>query len=394
VLIDRSHTGWGAFAMLLVGAAVALHLQARAWPEGAGGGSPVGLAIGAVALLCMLFALALGARKALVRWIGIGGVGFVPRLGSIEWWTKGHLWLGLAALPLALAHSGLRASGSLGIALVVLLVATVVTGIYGLVLQHLLPHRLSARERGQTTHEETGRRIWNLVSDAQTAMKKASDDAYVRAREAQAAWRLAAPARAQEIAVLADGERQARHDEHAEREKAYEKATADAQTVRDRVDEARQRVEGSKPAMPKKKLVTAPVPVAGKRSRASIGTRMAVTSAKGTAVAPEPSTLVAPAELMAFYDEVALPYLLEPAAPSLLRDELGAEIVFESIRQRIPEAHREALEEIRACCGAVRRKEESRVLFRALHSWLLLHVPLAVLLVILALVHAVAATRF
>src|SRR5439155_23901536 len=55
----------------------------------------------------------------------IVGLGFIPRLGSMNWWMRGHLWLGFLALPLALLHSGFRASGSLGIALVVLIALTV-----------------------------------------------------------------------------------------------------------------------------------------------------------------------------------------------------------------------------------------------------------------------------
>jgi hypothetical protein len=396
VLIDRSHISWGLFSVALVAAGTAGHVWLRALPGGTGGGSPFGLAVGTVALAAMLFALLLGARKALVRRIGLGGLGFVPRLGSVGWWTRGHLWLGLVALPLALIHSGFRVTGSLATVLVALLVAVVATGLYGLVLQHVLPHELSSRERGQTTHEENPRRTWNLVSDGHASIKKACDEALKSAREAQVAYRTGANARAAEVAALPEGERPKRESEHAEREKVYLQIVTDNQAARDRLDRARERVDAARPETTVKKVVAPPPsPLKAKRSRASVGTRVA-TMPKGMLLpqAPDPSTLAVPAELVAFYVEVALPYLLEPAAQSLLRDELSSEIVFESLRLRIPEAQRAALTELRSCCDSVRRKARGRLYYRTLHSWLLVHTPLAVLLVLLALVHAILATRF
>ena len=395
MLIDRSHAGWGVVTGAAVAAATGAYVWSRGLPGGAGGGSAVGLALGLAALAAMLYALVLGVRKALVRRFSLFGIGFVPRLGSIEWWTKGHIWLGLAALPLALLHSGFRASGSLAIVLVVLLVSVVVTGIYGLVLQHFLPHELATRERGQTTHEESERRTWNFVSDGHASVKKTCDDALKAAREAQVVYRVGAPARAAQTAALPEAERPAREKREIELEQAYTRAITDAQDVRARLERTRDRLDAARPDMPLKKPTAAPVPGRAKLSRASVGTRM-VEMPKGPLPTelPDPSALVAPSELVAFYDEIALPYLLSPLADSVLGDGLGSETVFDSVRQRIPEAHRAALAELRVSCDAVRRKARMRGIFRLLHGWLLVHVPLAVLLVVLTLIHAVMAVRF
>jgi hypothetical protein len=396
VLIDRSHVRWGLSCAVILAASGAAYAWASVLPGGARGGNAIGLALGTVAFAFMAFALLLGARKALVRRLAIKGVGLVPRLGSIGFWMRGHLWLGTLALPLALLHSGFRASGPLAISMLVLLVAVVVTGIIGLVIQHVVPHELATRERGQTTHEQTHRRTYNLVSDAHGLVKKTCDEALRTAREAQAVFRAGAATRAQEIAALAEAEKKKRTDDDAEREKAYARAVSEAQAARERLDQARERLDAARPEAPVKKAAPAPVPANARRSRASMGTRLVEPSKTALKSAPpDPATLVAPAELVTFYDEIALPFLLEPDSPrNPLVDELGSEVVFESIHHRVPEAHRAVLADLRASCDAVRRKAHQRSLYVLLHGWLFFHVPIAVLLVALAAIHAVMALRY
>lgn len=395
MIIDRSHASWGFATALLTAAGGAAWVWSRTLPGGAGGGTPVGLALGVAALATMLFALALGARRALLRRFALLGRGFVPRLGSMDFWMRGHLWLGFVGLPLALLHAGFRASGSLGIALLALAVLTVLTGIYGLVVQTIVPHELATRERGQTTHEEGPRRSWNLVSDGHAAVKKITDDALKLAREAQVAFRTASQARLEKAASQPEAEKTKLKAQEDEKEIAHKKAISDAQDVRTRLEKTRERLDAARPDLAvKKPAAPVPAPLKGKLSRASVGTRLAEVPKGPLPPETDPAALVAPSELVAFYDEIALPFLLAPLEESLLQDELGSEIVFEGVRQRIPEAHRAALAELRSCCDAVRRKARLHVLYRVLHGWLLVHVPLAVLLVALAVVHAFMATRF
>ena len=78
----------------------------------------------------MVYAGLLSAMRNVPSWWWIG-----PR----QTWMRGHIWLGLLSGVLILCHSGYRWGGPLEIALWVVLIAMLMTGIYGLVLQQVLP---------------------------------------------------------------------------------------------------------------------------------------------------------------------------------------------------------------------------------------------------------------
>ena len=88
-----------------------------------------GLAFGVVGFAFMIFAGLLGARKKVPVW----------RVGRAQTWMRGHLWLGLLALPLILFHGGFHFGGALTSVLMVLLIITVASGLFGAALQHYLP---------------------------------------------------------------------------------------------------------------------------------------------------------------------------------------------------------------------------------------------------------------
>ena len=94
------------------------------------GGSLPGLVCGLVAGLIIFFEMLLGPKKWLRR---------IKWLGAAKFWMAAHLWLGLACLPLAIAHCGMTLGGWLPATLMVLLALTVVSGIYGWVVQTILP---------------------------------------------------------------------------------------------------------------------------------------------------------------------------------------------------------------------------------------------------------------
>src|SRR4029077_21039112 len=88
------------------------------------GGTPVGLIFGATAFAIFIFAGLLGARKKVVLW----------RLGTLQRWMRGHIWLTLLTIPLVVLHSGFRFGGPMTILLLTLYVIVMVSGIYGLIL--------------------------------------------------------------------------------------------------------------------------------------------------------------------------------------------------------------------------------------------------------------------
>src|SRR5262245_15694686 len=107
-------------------------LQTGRWP---GGGSLTGLVLGTLAGLIFLFEIALVAKKTkafrAARWTL-----------STQTWMKAHIWLGLLTVPLVVLHSGGRFGGTLTTIFVAVFAVVIVSGVWGLALQNLLPKLL------------------------------------------------------------------------------------------------------------------------------------------------------------------------------------------------------------------------------------------------------------
>jgi hypothetical protein len=155
--IDKTQRGW-AIASLVVLAAftVAYVTYAVNAPEGPRGGSAMGLTFGVIGFGFMIFAALLGARKRVPTW----------RLGRAQAWMRGHLWLGALSLPMILFHGGFRFGGTLTSVLMWLLIATVVSGLFGAALQHYLPRVMTADVKLETIYDEIGSVRAMLVEEA------------------------------------------------------------------------------------------------------------------------------------------------------------------------------------------------------------------------------------
>ncbi len=95
-----------------------------------GGGSAVGLSCGVAAGAIIVFEMLLSPRKWFRR---------IKRFGAAKYWMAAHLWLGLASLPLAIAHSGMVLGGWLPATFLVLFILTIISGVYGWFVQNVLP---------------------------------------------------------------------------------------------------------------------------------------------------------------------------------------------------------------------------------------------------------------
>lgn len=115
------------FALVLATAGYLLSL--RNAPNGPNGGSISGLTFGILGSLMMVFAALLGARK------------LVPsaRLGSAQFWLRGHIWLGLLSVPFILFHSGFSWGGPVEILLWISFGIVVLSGLFGVIVQNVLP---------------------------------------------------------------------------------------------------------------------------------------------------------------------------------------------------------------------------------------------------------------
>ncbi len=143
--IDRTHRPWAlaAFAVVTV-SLIAYVWYASSQPGGPRGGSAGGLAFGIAGYALMLFAGFLGLRKKVPVW----------RIGKAQTWMRGHLWLGLATLPLILFHAGFAFRGPLTSVLMMLFAVVYLSGILGAILQHYLPAVITSRVPLETIYEE------------------------------------------------------------------------------------------------------------------------------------------------------------------------------------------------------------------------------------------------
>jgi hypothetical protein len=163
--MDETHRKWfiGSLAGLIVAAIIYVPYNRNA-PQGANGGTTVGLIYGSIAFAFMLFAGLLGARKKVPIW----------RVGRAQTWMRGHLWLGFISFPLIFFHSGFRFGVGLTRGLMWLFVVVFVSGIVGAVLQHFMPRLTTQRIPLETIYEQIGRVRSQLVAEAQTLVEEAS----------------------------------------------------------------------------------------------------------------------------------------------------------------------------------------------------------------------------
>ena len=146
MLIDRSHLSWALFSGISL-IAGAVSYVAYAWdnPKGPSGGSAMGLLFGVIGTLMMLFASLLAARKPLR----------IRRIGSAQFWLKGHLWLGTLCIPFILFHAGFGWGGLLEQIMWYTLAIVAVSGFFGLAIQQFLPRLLWNRTPLETFEAQT-----------------------------------------------------------------------------------------------------------------------------------------------------------------------------------------------------------------------------------------------
>jgi hypothetical protein len=108
------------------------------------GGTPVGLIFGVVAFAIFIFGALLSLRKKVVLW----------PIGSVQSWLRAHIWLTLLTIPLVLLHSGFRLGAPMTALLMALYGVVMVSGIYGLILQHRVPQIMKERLPTETVYEQ------------------------------------------------------------------------------------------------------------------------------------------------------------------------------------------------------------------------------------------------
>ncbi|CAN5684753.1 hypothetical protein BH23PLA1_BH23PLA1_24600 [soil metagenome] len=144
----RQHLPWVILTVALgLGLGGWYFLASIGQPEWPGGGSTVGLILGIVGGLIILFEFLLWPRKKKRTW----------RVGRVKHWMAAHIWFGLLCLPLLILHSGFRLGESLSTVLMVLLVLVVLSGVWGLLLQQFLPRQMLEDVTAETIYSQIDR---------------------------------------------------------------------------------------------------------------------------------------------------------------------------------------------------------------------------------------------
>ena len=339
------------------------------------GGTPVGLIFGATAFVIFIFAGLLGARKKVVLW----------RLGTLQRWMHAHIWLTLLTVPLVLFHSGFRFGGPMTTLLVVLYAVVMISGIYGLVLQHQLPNIMKERLPAETVYEQIPHIRAQLVAAAEKMRDsfKSADRMDSSRGEPSLPEKSDAGAPAPSAAKTVTAESTPMASTSGElstptaRAKSVVGSTIIAQTV--------PATTGTPTASESPTLAKA---MADKPSPA-IAARPAPAPSSPAITSEAASDTVSQSVLLEFLDEQVLPYL---SARRGDRFRLGtsrySEELFRFVKLRVSEAYRARVEEIQAWCDERRMLDLQLKLQHWLHGWLFVHVPISFLLILLTGWHA------
>ena len=352
--INRArHIPWLIFVLLATGAATLLYLAqfhpqrvpsnirffGEKPPEQATiGGTPLGLVLGSVSLAIFLFAAMLGMRKRLPAPL---------RIGHVQRWLRAHIWLTLLTIPLILLHSGFRLGGPMTTLLMTLYAIVMVSGIYGLYLQHKLPTMMKERLPAEIVYEQIPNIRAQLCAAAERLRKT-----YARDRAERTRRDALAPAAATAL------------------------ATASLPDVS---------------------------PHAVFKTPSAIEKPMGGGTIRGTPIAPAAITAsdiaqpeeeigfdaASEATLAEFIDRQLLPYLQARRGEKFrLGNSRYAQDTFRHLNLRVAGPYRARVEEMQGWCDERRLLDVQTRMQHWLHGWLLIHAPLSFALILLTAWHA------
>jgi hypothetical protein len=131
----------------LIGAAALAVYFVFVWlsPRELTGGSTVGLWYGVIGSALMIYAGLLSALRRVPAWWWIG---------ARKTWLRGHIWFGLLSAVFLLCHSHFRWGGPLERLLWYIFIGVLATGVFGLLLQQLLPRLMTTRVPAEAPYEQ------------------------------------------------------------------------------------------------------------------------------------------------------------------------------------------------------------------------------------------------
>src|SRR5438046_8011801 len=134
MLVDRRQSRWavgsGIAAVLLLAIYI---IYVLASPNGARGGSLMGLFFAAAGTGIIVFECLLGLRKKYPA----------SPLGRVKTWLSAHVWLGLLSFLLILMHSGFHWGKGLAGILMWIFAVILASGLFGVALPDFFPRRMA-----------------------------------------------------------------------------------------------------------------------------------------------------------------------------------------------------------------------------------------------------------
>jgi len=157
MILDRRQSPWalgtGIAAALLLGVYV---VYATLAPNGARGGSLMGLFFAALGTGVIVFECLLSLRKRYPA----------SPLGRVKTWVSAHVWLGVLSFLLIMMHSGFHWGKGLSGILMGLFAVILASGIFGVALQNYIPRRMTELVPHETIYEQIPTVIRGLRTEA------------------------------------------------------------------------------------------------------------------------------------------------------------------------------------------------------------------------------------
>ncbi|MEY2545831.1 MAG: hypothetical protein QOG48_948 [Verrucomicrobiota bacterium] len=374
------------------------------------GGTPLGLIFGTISLSIFVFAALLGMRKKLVLW----------RVGTVQRWLRAHIWLTLLTIPLVILHTGFRLGGPMTTLLVILYIIVMVSGIYGLTLQHYMPAIMMDRLPAESVYEQIPHIRAQLIAAANKMRESfkpapsAKSDAGAPAPSTATAVTAGAAPMASTAGDLSTPTARAKSvvgstitaesvvsptpppktEPHIPPPRPPElKPPETMGTPTARVPEGAavpagtEKVTGVAPPAVAAQSVSPPTPIPPNEPAkvAPVAKPVAAPPAK----AAPPTDADSEAALLDFLDRQVLPYLsLNRGERHRLGKARFSQDTFRYVKLRITEAYRDRVEEMEAWCEERRMLDLQTKLHHWMHGWLFIHAPISFLLLLLTLWHA------
>ncbi len=408
-IFNRAHVAWFIFVILATIAACWLYIgnfHPQRLPVGWGlppaliqkpsehrsiGGTPLGLIFGAISFAIFIFGALLSLRKKVVLW----------RVGTLQRWMRAHIWLTLLTVPLVILHSGFRLGGPMTTLLMALYTIVMVSGIYGLALQHQMPHIMKERLPAETVFEQ----IPHIRSQLCAAAEKMRDsfkpvppkktDVGVPAPSAAKVVTEGSTPMASTVGKLSTPTARAKtvvgsvitaapiSPATAAAAVAPQNIAAAAVSIANPATERAQVPSTSTPTAPAARPpnaapITAPSGVSAPATKPSLAKPAAPPADAGSEGA-----------LVEFLEGQVLPYLSAKRGERFrLGDSRYSDDAFRFVKLSVAEAYRSRVEEIQAWCDERRMLDLQIRLHHWLHGWLFVHVPFSFLLLMLTGWHA------